>query len=379
MRILHVIPSMSAAWGGPVSVVAGLVESLAALSVESEIFTTDLGRTHDVVKTGAVHSETVRTSWLSRFWTGHGFSTASALDTAVQRCDVVHIHELWHHPHFQAQRAARRHGRPFVISPHGELDPWALRHKRWKKSVYMALAQKRVLRRASVVHALTVEEARQVALFAPSTPCNIVPNGIDESAFDSMPQDVDLFPSMTGKKVVLFLGRLHEKKGLDILAGAISMVRKTHPDVGLLIAGDSMDGYRDQVEKFVDAAGIGDITVFAGHLEGNAVREALAVARIFALPSRSEGFPMAVLEALAAGVPAVITPECFFPEMAEAEAGIEVEGTVASFTKAINEILANEKALNKMSENARHLVKTSFARNDVAAKMIALYEEICTK
>ena len=102
MRILHVIPSMSAAWGGPVSVVAGLVESLAALSVESEIFTTDLGRSHDIVKTGAVHSETVRTSWLSRFWTGNGFATASALDAAVQRCDVVHIHEVWHQLHLQA-------------------------------------------------------------------------------------------------------------------------------------------------------------------------------------------------------------------------------------------------------------------------------------
>jgi glycosyltransferase involved in cell wall biosynthesis len=242
----------------------------------------------------------------------------------------------------------------------------------------MSLVQKRVLRRASAVHALTAEEARQTSLIAPDTPCNIVPNGIDVTALNSQASDADMFPQLADKKVILFLGRLHEKKGLDILVKAISIVRNTHPNLALLIAGDSLDNYGDRVRGFVVDEGIGDITTFTGLLSRKAVADAYAVARVFALPSRSEGFPMAVLEALASGVPVVITPECYFPEVAESGAGVEVEGTAPAFAKAITQLLANDDQRSKMAENARALVSKRFTVGAIAARMTAMYESVMT-
>jgi glycosyltransferase involved in cell wall biosynthesis len=376
VRVLHVVPSMSGSWGGPVSVLVGLIRSLALQGVDSEIFTTNLGRSGDIAKTEAVETQSVPVGRFSRLWAGHSFSTSEALAQAVQRCDVVHVHELWHHPHYAAYQLARKLNRPLVVSPHGELDPWALRHKGWKKSVYMALMQKRVLRRASAVHALTGEEAQHVNRIAPNTPCEVVANGIDDSIYGQPSSIANTHGELSDKKVVLFLGRLHEKKGLDTLAEAVAKVRTRRPDVRLVIAGDSLDDYREKVRGFVDKAGIGEATVFSGHIEGQAKLDALAAADVFVLPSRSEGFPMAVLESLAAGVPAVITPECNFPEMAEAGAGLQVAGTPSAIAGAIDRVLSDDQMQKSMGESGMTLVKERFTWDSVATKMHAIYEDV---
>ena len=220
--------------------------------------------------------------------------------------------------HTPGARTARTARVPYLIAAHGMAEPWALRHKRWKKRVYLALVEARNLRRASCLHALSRPEIGHLRKLAPWTPICFIPNGVDLEAFDNLPPKSALeaeCPELAGKFVLLFYGRVHVKKGLDLLAEALGQVAPDHPEVHLLIAGTD-DGALSPFHDRIAELGLTRRLTYLGHVAGERARRVWAAADAFILPSYSEGFSMAILEAMACRLPCLITTTCHFPEAA---------------------------------------------------------------
>ena len=296
---------------------------------------------------------------------------------AIREADVVHFHGLWQAHTRLGTRVARQSNVPYLIAAHGMAEPWALRHKALKKKVYTALIEGKNLRRASCLHALSRPEVGHLRALAPRTPVCLVPNGVDLRPFDDLPPRTALerdYPELVGKFVVLFFGRLHRKKGLDLLARAMGAIRRDHPEVHVLLAGLD-DGALAPFRKQAEAEGVAGRITYVGHVSGAKAREVWAAADAFILPSYSEGFSMAILEALACRLPSVVTTACHFGELKYAEAAVVVEPTEAGVTEGLRCLLdRNPEQRASMASNGRRLVASRYTWDRQAARLSEVYD-----
>jgi len=380
MRVLHVIASLSPTWGGPVASVKGLTEAMVRKHMEVTVFApVDRNSSGDVVQLEGVRVRLFKQNLLSGIWRAYSSELAKALHREVEKFDLIHIHEIWHYPHFAAYRAAKRVRKPYIVTVRGALGPWCLNYKALKKRIYAALIQRRILNGAAAIQAITQEEVKHIRAFGVDSPIFTIPNGIDSEEFSELPPREELeklYPELQGKKVVLFLGRIHPIKGLDLLARAFGQVARERKDVHLLIVGPDERGYRDKIERLFVSEGVIEKVTFTGMLTGKEKLAALSRADIFVLPSYSEGFSMAILEALACGLPVIITRQCHFPEVAEARAGIVIDPDSAQLAEAIVELMDDPKLREEMGNNGRRLVMERFTWDKVADRMIELYQRV---
>lgn len=384
MKVLHVAATMSAEAGGPPVALRGLTTALAAVGVDCEVLTTMGGRFHGPpvpMPDARVHA--CPASRLSYLWNSHSPALADFVGEHLAEFDVVHVHELWHYPGFVACRAARRHGVPYVVSLRGGLDGVALRRKAVRKWLYMALVQGRLLRSASALHSLTPVEAVHAKALGGGTPVTVIPNGVAsdlKQAVDELGAAACLerFPRLSGKRVILFLGRLTANKGLDLLARSFIGIAKELDDAALLIVGPDEGDTQAQATRLLAEAGVIDRVTFAGPLDGNDKLAALACADVFVLPSYAEGFSNAVLEALAAGLPVVISEHCNFPEVAQRAAGVIVPNDVREIGSAVSTLLGDETRREEAGRNGRRLVEERYSWSTVADAFADLYGSIAT-
>ncbi len=298
------------------------------------------------------------------------------LEAVVRGAEVVHMHGLWQGHTRRGARAARKAGVPYLIAAHGMAEPWAMRQKAMKKAIYAVLVEGKNLRRAACLHALTRPEVEHLRAFAPGAPVCLVPNGVDLAPFDGLPPRAELeaeYPELAGKFVVLFYGRMHVKKGLDLLAGALAAVGPDAPDLHVLLAGND-DGALGPFRARCEALGVARRVTWVGHVSGESARRVWSAADAFVLPSYSEGFSMAVLEALACRLPCLITTACHFPELAPAGGGLVVEPTAASVTaglRALCERSAGERA--ELGRRGRALVEQGYTWDQQARRLAEVY------
>ena len=299
------------------------------------------------------------------------------LGRSIRAAEVVHFHGLWQGHTRRGARAARLANVPYLVAAHGMAEPWAMRHKALKKKVYTALIEGRNLRRASCLHALSRPEVGHLRTIAPRTPIGLVPNGVELAPFDDLPRRAALeaeFPELTGKFVVLFFGRLHVKKGLDLLAGAFGALARDHPEVHVLLAGND-DG---ALTPFLDrsrAEGVEDRLTVVGHVSGDRARRVWAAADAFVLPSYSEGFSMAILEALACRLPVLATTACHFPELSAEEGGIVVEPTLEGVTAGLRELVErSDSDRAQLARNGRALVERRYTWDRQADRLASIYQ-----
>lgn len=378
VKVLHVLTSVAAQWGGATSAAVSLCEGLAQKGVQCHIFAPDFPKGGQQLHPQGVGVSLFTTGFLARWWKGYSPSLAKALSKAVQDFDLVHIHELWHYPHLAAYQAAIRWKKPYIITLHGGLEPWAFGYKGTKKRVYMRLVQRRILKKAGAIHALTPEEEREVRRLGLRTPVMLIPNGIHPRDFRDLPARTELessYPELEGKRVVLFLSRIHPKKGLDLLAKALGrIVRQPEgEDVHLVIAGPDEGGYQAKVESMLKGNGVFDKTTFTGMLTGRNKLAALARADLFVLPSYSEGFSVATLEALACGLPTVITHQCYFPEVGKSGAGEIIQPDADELTVALKKLMDAPDLRRHMGERARRLVLERYTWDQISGQMLELY------
>ncbi|GAC1465262.1 MAG: hypothetical protein NVSMB9_04700 [Isosphaeraceae bacterium] len=298
------------------------------------------------------------------------------LEQLVQSADVIHMHGLWQSHTRRGSRAARRANVPHLIAAHGMAEPWALRQKFWKKLIYTALVEGKNLKNASCLHALSRPEVSHLRRLAPRTPICFVPNGVDLHPFENLPSRRRLearHPELVDKFVLLFYGRLHSKKGLDILAESLALVGRDHPALHLVLAGND-DGALTPFLEQCEALRIKRQVTVVGHVSGESAREIWGAADAFILPSYSEGFSMAVLEALACSLPTLITTACHFPELQAADAGLVVEPTAAGVTRGLRTLLEfSNKERGELGRRGRALVEKNYTWDQQAHRLSKVY------
>ena len=380
LNVLHVTPSMSPEWGGPTVVVSELTSELSRQGVYCEIVATRghrVGINQIVPPNVPVYS--FDTGFPARLWTAYSAELFRFLNERAGRFDLIHIHEVWHYLGYAAFRVARKHKIPCVLTIHGELSDWCLRQKALKKRIYRLVLLDRMLRNVNALHAVTRAEKEQVVRLGYDTPVVVAPNGIEPALFEALPDTTEFiqrFPVLKGKRIILFLGRLHRGKGLDILARSFSTIARRFEDVVLLVVGPNKFGTREKMESILSSEDLLDRAVFTGLLTGEDKLAAMNCADLFVLPSHSEGLAITILEAMAAQMPVVITEGCEFPEVSEHGAGLVVEADEVPIADAITKLLYDADLRKRMGQQGRKLVIERYNWQAAATTMANLYKTL---
>jgi glycosyltransferase involved in cell wall biosynthesis len=297
------------------------------------------------------------------------------MSSAIKEADVVHVHGLWEPHCIMSGVLARRHCKPFIVSAHGMLERWAIRNKRWKKWPYSLMVERPNLRRTTMLRALTLSEVDDYRRFGLTNPVAVIPNGIDLTGKTSSALFLSMWPELKDKRLVLFLSRIHYKKGVDLLVKAWANITTQFPDVHLVIAGPDSEGTQRAAEQMVKEQSIGERVTFTGAVYGDLKASLLGAASLFVLPSHSEGFSVAILESLAAGVPVIITNGCNFPEVATSGSGWVVRASIAEIEGALQEALASSEIdLQCRAHRGLQLVRSKYSWSQIGKQMADVYD-----
>lgn len=384
MRVLHVIPSLATRTGGPAVAVVNACRALEAAGVRTTIAATNMpgpagaasGALTLPAGSDALDVRMFRAVPPRRLAFSPGLYRMLMREAA--HYDAIHVHSLFLFPQFAAYRAARARGVPYVVSPRGALDPCLRPRGRVRKALAHALWQRAFLDHAAALHCTSRAEADALADVSPRVPRYVVPNAVDIAAWTS-PGDGAAFrrrwlPDAPDAPLVLCHGRIAAKKRLDVLVRALALLRR-EAGVRLVLAGPDDDGLGRGLRALAAAEGVADAVVFTGMVEAGAVRDALAAADVWALPSAGENFGNAVAEALAAGRAVVATPQVEVAVDAAAHGAAIIAGpTPSAFAAAMSALLADRSRRERMAEAARAFVRR-YARERVAANLRVMYEE----
>jgi glycosyltransferase involved in cell wall biosynthesis len=303
------------------------------------------------------------------------------MSAILKQADVVHNHSLWMLPNSYSSRIAARHSKPVVITAHGALEPWALQNSGWKKRLVGRWFQSAELRAADCIHVNSHAEVAGIREYGLTCPIAVIPNGINMPDLRELSPEESLdrrYPEVRGKRIALFMARLHEKKGLGHLIPAWAIAAQAFPDWHLVVAGPD-DGFEQETRRLVASHGVADRVTFTGALQGTRKLAALAAADLFVQPSFSEGFSMAILEAMAVRLPVLMTPGCNFPAAAPAGAAVVVDPDVDSTAAGLQQLLSTSDAeRQRMGADGRKLVEDRYTWDTVARQTLDLYRWLCS-
>ncbi|QDT70442.1 GDP-mannose-dependent alpha-(1-6)-phosphatidylinositol monomannoside mannosyltransferase [Planctomycetes bacterium MalM25] len=366
MRLVHGIPSLDPAGGGPPVVVASLAAAQAAAGAEVTIAHGSAPGSEDRVAQllkSTPGSEAVRVV--------HGPFEVGASEA---KPDLLCLHGFWEPWLYAASQTAKQQGLPYALTPHGMLHPWSLSQKWLKKKVGMWLRYGAMLRGSLFVHALNRQEEQFIRDLDRSAEIEVIPNGVYPESFQG-PEDPGAFrrrhPSIGDAPLALFISRLHFKKGLDILAEAFAIALESAPELRLAVVGPD-DGYEAEFRSHLDRRGAASAVVMPGPLYGDDKLAALRDADCFCLPSRQEGFSIAISEALACGTPCVVSHDCNYPEITEAGAGVETSLDPQEVAKALLAVLSDRERAAQMGRAGREMVFERFTWPKIAERALAI-------
>jgi glycosyltransferase involved in cell wall biosynthesis len=383
--ILHVTPYMHASAGGPPVVVENFITEASRLGHSSEIVSTFAFCSGDESTLRKRMDQLAPTTFLTGLETIPIVSQSGAekINAHVRRADIVHVHTLWSPLNVAARYACRKHDKPYVLMPHGMLDPYSLSLKALKKSIYLKFFEGPNMACAQRMIYTTAEEERLATLAALRLPRGaIVPLGArasSNSISDLRHQFLEKYPQVEGKRTLLFLGRVHHKKGLDRILNCLQRVRQTIPNVLLIVAGTGEPKYQEHIRQLVSSLALDDHVVFTGHLDGELKWASFAAAELFLLPSRQENFAITVAEAMQMGVPVVITDKVnTWPYVEEAGAGLVLaeRDIDALLPRAIETLLTDHATRSKMASQGSRYARDRLTWHASAQKLLACYDQV---
>lgn len=394
MKLLIVIPYYwpSFIHGGPIFSLYCLSKALVRKGVDVTVYTTNVNLGRKVPLNREIDIDRVKVNYFSysRFFEfiapfGWQFSCplTRALKERLESFDLIYIATVWSYPAVIAAYYSMRYKKQYVVAPRGMLYPEVFFKKIWKKWLFYKLFVEKALKQSSAIHYTSEDEARKTNYFLNlNNRMIVVPNGIELSEFQAPANSEGFkirYPQLKDKKVILFLGRLNWKKGLDILIKAYTQLIKERHDVHLLIVGPDEKGYIKKIKRWIGQCGMNykEHVTFTGMLTGEEKLEAYRSSDIFILPSYSENFGMTILEALAMGLAVVVSDKVgICSDIERNRAGIVIDTQVESAYKAMKILLENSDLRRELSINGRKLAQDCYDIDKVADKMIASFKEI---
>jgi glycosyltransferase involved in cell wall biosynthesis len=366
-------------YGGPPASILGLCKGLLRAGVDVEVVTTTAnGRTPLPPSSPAgtqyegVAVQYVPAAFPRRFF---GAKIRRPLAEAIERADVCHIHGVWNVPEWWASYLARAARVPYVVSPRGMLQPQAMQRGRARKAVAYSLLERRNLSHAALLHATSDQEADALAGLRLGVKVAVVPNGVDLCAAQQAASGYRATLGIGREAfVVLFLGRMHRIKRLDLVAGAFAELRATHPSAHLVLAGPDEHGLLPDLQRRLAPHAAAVHTL--GEVSGDVKWALLKDADVMVQSSDSESFGVAVVESLAAGVPVVATKTTPWRELDARDCGFWVEQTAPAIAEALRALASNPERRAGMGERAAAFAREAFGWDAVAPAMVRLYADL---
>ena len=364
VRIVHVVGSINRKHGGPGEVVCNLSLFQSELGMNVSILTDD----NDNNILNEIENDI-------DIYNYNKSSFKENIKILLKDCSnetlIFNLHGVWELLLYRTAVMIMKHNIPYIITPHGMLDKWCLQQNSLKKKIALSTYVGRMFRNCAYVHALTAKESRDVKSLYNNVSTELIPNGIDLNLISLKDSIAPEFEKFKNDKYILYLSRIHYKKGLDYLVRAYSELR--HDDIKLVIAGND-DGYKNDIIRDIAKIDPKLKVEFIGPVYNQNKFFMLKNALLFCLPSRQEGFSVAVLEALGVGTPVVISDACNFPEVATKKAGIEYKiyledypNTVKSLKVALEFILNMKPEMYlSYSDNAKEMIKENYTWSKIA-------------
>jgi glycosyltransferase involved in cell wall biosynthesis len=372
LRAIHVVAGLDPSYGGPSYSVPRLCEALAAAGADTRLLSVaeKEGEQRDAYNKSY---RDCRFAWdyaripiLRRLRISRTLS--SSLHDAALTADVIHSHGLWLMPNISAGGAAAGGPTPLVVSPRGMLAPAALAFSRWKKQAFWALLQGPVIRDAACIHVTSEQEYEEIRGFGLDNPVAIIPNGIDVPGLSERPT-----ARPAPERVVLSLGRIHPKKGLDRLVSAWSKVEARFPDWQLKIVGPPELGHDNELRALAASLRLTRISV-DGPVYGDAKTVAYQHADVFVLSTLNENFGLTVAEALAAGTPVISTKGAPWRGLETEGCGWWIDQGVEPLAAALAQAMALPRAaLKAMGAKGREWMERDFSWDRVGNGMLSVY------
>ncbi len=387
MKVLHIIPSVSPVRGGPSQAVLDIVRVLRKTGVDAEIVTTNdhgaellnipLGKCTDYQQvpvwffprfSPSIHA-------IREFAFSGDFTIW--LWQNIHNYDLLHIHAIFSYTSTVAMAIARFQKVPYIVRPLGQLCKWSLQQSASKKQIYLKLIEKSNINHSQAIHFTSVVEQQEALELNLTAPGFIIPHGISISPIvPNARQKLREYLNLPiNEPIILFLSRLHPKKGLDLLITALGKL--ANYQFTLILAGSGDPEYENELKSLIAAQAIEKHTHFTGFVQGELKDLLIQGSDLFALTSYSENFGISVLEALGAGLPVLVTPGVALSDIIqENKIGYVTELDVDAICVSIRQFLDNPIAAKEMGDRACQFILDNYTWDQVAQKMISVYEDI---
>jgi len=378
MHFVIVTPYFAPAfvYGGPVRSSLGLAKGLREVGHSVLVVTTNANGSVNFSEFRPDQYETydgIQVLYLQRagprsyFWAPQ---LSRCLNQVLDRTDVAILRGTWTYFNWRAASLLWERRIPYLQYILGTFDPWALNYHRLRKWLYWLFIERRNYTKASGIIALSESEAAQARRLGLTCPISVIPNGVDfaELDYDIPPIEV-LYPTLAGRQYILYMGRIHPKKGIERLISAFAALLKRYQDIVLVIAGAGDLRYETALREYIDKCSVGDRVLMAGLVLGAERVALLKSAYMFVLPSFSEGLPMSALEAMACGIPVIVTPQCYLPEVQAEGAGLVVENDPVTLAQAMIQLLDAPDLRSHMAERAYRLARQHYSWRSAAQKV----------
>jgi glycosyltransferase involved in cell wall biosynthesis len=391
LKVLHIIPSVATVRGGPSQAVIEMVSALRSQGVDAEIATTnDNGKdlldvplyelTDQLAEYGHVpirffprfspNIHTVREFAFSR-------SLTTWLWQNITEYDLVHVHAIFSYASTIAMAIARIKKVPYINRPLGQLCTWSLQQSKLRKQIYLKLIERSNLLHSQALHFTAQQELEEFNLLKLNIPSFILPHGVQipfpipnaQERVRKLLQIPDRFP------ILLFMSRIHPKKGLEYLIAALSKLKEY--DFALVIAGSGEPDYISQIQDLLVTHGISDRTHLVGFVEGETKNLYLQGADLFALTSHSENFGIAAIEALASGIPVLITDGvAIAPMVQEQSIGYVTKLEINAIATKLERFFQNFDQTVPNKQNYQQIISENYSWQSISIQLAKIYKEI---
>ena len=396
MNILYVTPSYKPAYnlGGPIISVSSAAERLVQRGHKVVVYTTNsdgVGNL-DVPVNVSVMVDGVEVWYfqyieplkkLFPFWDyfsqsmGYRYiqNFSRILRSRMDKFDLVHTHAVWAYTTLVAGKVAIQNRKPLFYHQRGEFHPERLKYRSLKKRLYLKYFIRPIVSQATMLIALNKAEENNYQALGFKRPCRIIPNGIETTQYyqETINNDFGNIPIEPHNFVILFMSRMHPFKGADFLVNVFLQIAHQFPDAILIMAGPDEHGLTSDLIKKIQIAGLEGRVFFPGMVSGQHKKNLLARANLFCLPSKGEGFSMAILEALASATPVVISPGCNFPEVSSCGAGVVIDKNITIWARNLTDLMKRPKHLHLMGNNAVKLVSKYYTWDKVIDMLETAY------